>query len=360
MRTFAFTVLALLVTVRDSSAADFPKPDEGDAILKDFKFTSSEKLSEIKIHYRTLAKPVLGKDGKIANAVLILHGTGGSGTTFIEGKGGDLFGRELFGKGQPLDAERFYLVIPDNLGHGKSSKPSNGQHARFPKYGYEDMISAQHRLLTEALKINHLRLVLGTSMGGMHAWLWGQRYPEFMDAIMPLASLPTEMSGRNRMWRKLICDAIRTDPEWKNGDYEVQPRSLRTVAQMLFLMSSNPMIRQNEAPTMKKADEVFDKEVTMRLKGMDANDVLYAVESSWDYNPGPGMKKIRAPLLAINFADDLINPPELGILEREVKSVPNGKAMLLPASEETIGHGTHTKATIWKQHLEKFLKDTER
>lgn len=353
-------VVVLLATGNTVATADFPKPNEGDGALKDFKFTSGETLPELRMHYRTLGQPVRNKDGQVANAVLILHGTGGTGSTFVEGKGGELFASELFGKGQLLDATRYYLIIPDNLGHGKSSKPSDGLRAKFPKYGYEDMITAQHRLLTEVLKVDHLRLVLGTSMGGMHTWLWGQRYPDVMDALLPLASLPTQISGRNRMWRKLISDVIRTDPEWKNGAYETQPRALRTAAQMLFLMSSTPVIRQKDAPTLKAADALFEKEITARLKSMDANDLLYAVESSWDYDPEPGLKKIRAPLLAINFADDLINPPELGILEREIKSVPDGKAVVIPASAETIGHGTHTKATVWKQHLEKFLKETER
>ena len=358
MRATALVVLFVAGGV--SGAADFPKPDQGDVILKDFKFASGQMLPELKMHYRTLGKPVRGKDGKVANAALILHGTGGAGGTFVDGAGGKIFGGELFAEGQPLDASRYYIIIPDNLGHGKSSRPSDGLHAKFPKYGYEDMIRAQHLMLTEGLKVDHLRLVIGTSMGGMHSWLWGQRYPDFMDALMPLASLPTQISGRNRMWRKVVIDAIRTDPEWKDGEYEKQPRGLRTAAQMLALVSGNPLTRQKAAPTLKAADDVFEKEITRRLKGLDANDLLYAVESSWDYDPGPGLEKIRAPLLAINFADDLINPPELNILEKEIKRVPKGRAILIPASEETIGHGTHTKAAVWKTHLEKLLKGTER
>ena len=358
MRATALVVLFVAGGV--SGAADFPKPDQGDVILKDFKFASGQMLPELKMHYRTLGKPVRGKDGKVANAALILHGTGGAGGTFVDGAGGKIFGGELFAEGQPLDASRYYIIIPDNLGHGKSSRPSDGLHAKFPKYGYEDMIRAQHLMLTEGLKVDHLRLVIGTSMGGMHSWLWGQRYPDFMDALMPLASLPTQISGRNRMWRKVVIDAIRTDPEWKDGEYEKQPRGLRTAAQMLALVSGNPLTRQKAAPTLKAADDVFEKEITRRLKGLDANDLLYAVESSWDYDPGPGLEKIRAPLLAINFADDLINPPELNILEKEIKRVPKGRAILIPASEETIGHGTHTKAAVWKTHLEKLLKETER
>jgi homoserine O-acetyltransferase len=356
-------VTALIVLVGACggvTAADFPKPVEGDVVLKDFKFASGQTLPELKIHYRTLGRPARGTDGKVSNAVLILHGTGGAGSNFVEGAGGKMFAGELFGDGQLLDASRFFIIIPDNIGHGKSSKPSDGLHARFPRYGYEDMIRAQYQLLTEGLKVDRLRLVMGTSMGGMHTWLWGQRYPDFVDALVPLASLPTQISGRNRMWRRVIIDAIRTDPEWKNGEYEAQPHGLRTAAQMLSLMSGSAVTRQKAAPMLKAADEVFDQEVARRLRGLDANDLLYAVESSWDYDPGPGLEKIRAPLLAINFADDLINPPELGILEREIKRVPRGRAILVPASDETVGHGTHTKAAVWKAHLEKFLKETDR
>ncbi len=357
MRVTAFIVLLLVADI--AAAGGFPKPVEGDVILKDFKFASGESLPEMKMHYRTIGKPDGGEGGKVTNAVLILHGTGGAGSNFVEGAGATLFAKELFGKGQPLDANRYYLIIPDNVGHGKSAKPSDGLRARFPRYGYEDMIRAQHRLLTE-LKVDRLRLVLGTSMGGMHTWLWGQRHPEFMDALVPLASLPTQISGRNRMWRKVVIDAIRTDPEWKNGDYQTQPRGLQTAAQMLSLMSGNPLTRQKAGPTLKSADKFFEQEVARRLRTMDANDTLYAVESSRDYDPGPGLVKIRAPLLAINFADDLINPPELKILESEIKRTPKGQAIVIPASEETVGHGTHTKAAVWKAHLQKFLKETER
>lgn len=351
-------VLMLSVVARLAGAAEFPTPKAGDAVLKDFAFTSGERLAELKMHYRTLGRPVRGADGKVVNAVLILHGTGGSGANFVEGRGGEQFAGELFGKGQLLDADRFYIILSDNIGHGQSAKPSDGLRARFPRYGYEDMIRAQHRLLTEALQVDHLRLVLGTSMGGMHTWLWGQRHPDFMDGLVPLASLPTQISGRNRMWRKLIADAIRNDPQWNGGDYASQPPGLRTAAEMLSLMSSSAAVRQREAPTLKAADELFEQETAARLRTLDANDLLYAIESSRDYDPAPGLGTIRAPLLAINFADDLINPPELGILEREVKHVPNGRAILVPASDETVGHGTHTKAVVWKQHLEKFLNET--
>lgn len=356
-------MIALLVLIGFTgfaNATEVPKAIERDYLLKNFKFASGETLDELTLHFRTLGNPVLGKDGKVLNAVLILHGTGGSGSNFVEGTGAKWFAAELFDKGQLLDANKYFIILPDNIGHGKSSKPSNGLRARFPKYGYEDMVRAQHQLLTEGLKVDHLRLVFGTSMGGMHTWLWGQRHPDFMDALMPLASLPTQISGRNRMWRKVVIDAIRTDPEWKKGEYATQPGGLRTAAQMLTLMSGNALMRQKAAPTLKAADKVFEQEVTRRLKGMDANDTLYAVESSWDYDPAPGLEKIKAPLLAINFADDLINPPELGILEKEIKRMAKGQAVLIPASDETVGHGTHTKAAVWKHLLEKLLKESER
>jgi homoserine O-acetyltransferase len=250
-------------------------------------------------------------------------------------------------------------VLPDGIGHGKSSKPSDGMHAKFPRYGYRDMIEAQYRLLTEGLGVNHARLVMGTSMGGMHTWLWGELHPNFMDALMPLASLPTQISGRNRAWRRTVIDAIRNDPAWNVGEYKTQPPSLRTAAEMLWFMSSNPVLRQKDAPTLAKTDEVLDKFVEQIVKTDDANDVLYALEASHDYDPRPNLEKIRAPLLAINSADDLINPPELGILEREIKRVPNGRALVTPFSEKTRGHGSHTIAALWKGELVKLLEQTE-
>jgi homoserine O-acetyltransferase len=360
MRT-GIAVTLLILVGRPVVAADFPAPIDGDVTLRDFQFASGEKLPEVRIHYRTLGTPKRDEGGIVRNAVLILHGTGGEGGSLVrKGGAGDLFAAELFGSGQPLDATRYFIILPDNLGHGRSTKPSDGLRAKFPRYGYRDLVLAQYRLLTEGLKINHLRLVLGQSMGGMHTWLWGETCPDFMDALMPLACQPAPISGRNRMWRKAIIDAIRTDPEWKGGEYASQPRGLRFAAEVQFLMSSSPLQRQQSAPTLKKADEVFEKGVSDLLARLDANDMLYAFESSSDYDPGPNLEKIRAPLLAVNFADDLINPPELAILEREIKRVKNGKAVVVPIGPETIGHGTHTKAAVWKQHLETLLKQTER
>ncbi len=337
-------------------AANDPAPNESDFVLRDFKFTSGETLPELRIHYRTLGKPSKGADGLTNNAVLIMHGTTGSGAQFIRPE----FAGELFGPGQPLDATRFYLILPDDIGHGKSSKPSDGLHARFPRYGYLDMVEAEYRLLTDGLGVNHARLVMGTSMGGMHTWLWGEIHPDFMDALMPLASLPTQISGRNRAWRRLIIDAIRSDPAWNGGDYKAQPPSLRTAAEMLWFMSSNPILRQTEASSLTKTDEALDKFVNDYVKTADANNVLYALEASHDYDPAPDLEKIKAPLLAINSADDLINPPELGILEREIKRVPHGRAVIIPLSDKTRGHGSHTIASLWKEHLLELLKESTR
>jgi homoserine O-acetyltransferase/O-succinyltransferase len=330
---------------------------QGDVILKNFKFNSGETLPEIRMHYRTLGQPKTDEQGVVRNAVLVLHGTGGDGASLMNAK---MFAGELFGKGQPLDASKFFIIAPDVLGHGKSSKPSDGLRARFPKYGYNDMILAQYRMLTEGLQVNHLRLVMGTSMGGMHTWLWGGQYPEFMDALMPLASLPTQISGRNRIWRRTIIDAIRNDPGWMNGDYKTQPSSLRTAAEITFFMGSNSVLRQKAAPTREQADKVLDKQIDAALKRLDANDALYYFGSSFDYDPGANLEKIKAPLVAVNFADDLINPPELGILEKEIKRVPRGKAVLIPFGPDSVGHGTHTKASVWKHLLVELLQDSEK
>ena len=356
----SLTFVSAIFTAGLVFAADYPTATEGDYVVRDFKFTSGETLPELRLHYRTLGKPEKDAQGKTTNAVLIMHGTTGSGAQFVPRPE---FADELFGKGQPLDATKFFIILPDGIGHGKSSKPSDGMHAKFPRYGYIDMVEAQYRLLTEGLGVNHARLVMGTSMGGMHTWLWGELHPDFMDALMPLASLPRQVSGRNRGWRRIIIDAIRNDPDWRGGDYPAaagQPPSLRTAAEMLWFMSSNPVLRQKEAPTLAKTDEVLGKFVDQIVKTDDANDVLYALEASHDYDPGPNLEKIRAPLLAINSADDLINPPELGILEREIKRVPKGRAVIIPLSDKTRGHGSHTVAALWKDELLKLLNESKK
>jgi homoserine O-acetyltransferase/O-succinyltransferase len=349
----------LLLTVAlaaDAAAVSYPPPVEGDFLIKEFHFTSGDSLPQLRIHYRTFGKPHTDAHGVVRNAVLILHGTTGSGAQFLRPE----FAGELFGPGQPLDAGRYFIVLPDGIGHGRSSKPSDGLHAHFPHYGYRDMVEAQYLLLTQGLKVNHARLVMGTSMGGMHTWLWGEQHAQFMDALMPLASLPTQVSGRNRVWRRLIIDAIRNDPDWKGGEYSAQPPALRTALEMIWLVGSNPVLRQQEAPTLAQADRVIDAYVGKGMRTEDANDVMYAVAASYDYDPGPGLGKIEAPLLAVNSADDLINPPELGILEREIRRVRHGRAIVIPFSERTHGHGSHTYAVLWKSYLEELLRSPER
>ena len=356
-RIRSLTFISAIFTASFVFAADYATPTEGDYVIRDFKFASGETLPELRLHYRTLGKPEKDAQGKTTNAVLIMHGTTGSGAQFVRSE----FAGELFGKDQPLDATKFFIILPDAIGHGKSNKPSDGMHARFPRYGYVDMVEAQYRLLTEGLGLNHARLVMGSSMGGMHTWLWGELHPDFMDALMPLASLPYQAnSGRNRAWRRTIIDAIRNDPAWNGGEYKTEPPSLRTAAEILWFMSSNPVLRQKEAPTLAKTDEVLDKFVADYMKTSDANDVLYAVEASHDYDPGPNLEKIHAPLLAINSADDLINPPELGILEREIKRVSQGRAVVIPMSDKTRGHGSHTIAVLWKDQLVRLLNETKK
>ena len=347
---------ALALITACCPAANFPPPVEGDFVITNFHFQSGQSLPELRMHYLTFGKPERDQNGAVRNAVLILHGTTGSSAQFLLPQ----FAGELYGKGQPLDVTRYYLVIPDNLGHGKSSKPSDGLRATFPNYGYHDMVEAQYRLLAEGLQVNHLRLVMGTSMGGMHAWLWGEMHPDFMDALMPLASLPTQISGRNRVWRRVGMDAIRDSPDWLNGNYQTPPSGLRIAAEMLYFMGENPVLRMNEAPTLKQADEILDRYVTNAMSKLDANDVMYALAASYDYDPIPGLGKIKAPLLAINSADDLINPPELRVLEREIKQLKNGRMRLIPFSDQTVGHGSHTKAVLWKQDLAGLLRRTEK
>lgn len=352
----AFLLLLMSLALFNTHAADYPAPVQGDFVLRDFHFASGESLPELRMHYRTLGKPVRDSKGMVRNAVLITHGTGGASTQFLRPE----FAGELFAAGGLLDAARYYIILTDGIGHGQSSKPSDGLRASFPHYGYRDMVDAQHRLLLEGLGVDHLRLVMGTSMGGMQAWVWGERYPEFMDALMPLASLPTQIAGRNRAWRRVVIDAIRNDPEWKGGNYSAQPQSLRVALEMLYLMGSNPVLRQQQSPTLAGTDAALDQYTAAGLKTTDATDLLYQVEASRDYDPGPELEKIRAPLLAVNSADDLINPPELGVLERDIKRVRNGRAVVLPLTPDTRGHGSHTVAALWKTYLQRLLSESEK
>ena len=325
---------------------------EGDYVVHDFHFASGETLPELRLHYTVLGKPRRDSHGRVSNAVVILHGTGGSGRSLLN----EHFAGVLFGKGQLLDSNRYFIILPDGIGHGKSSKPSDGLHARFPQYTYADMVAAQHALLLQGLDVDHLRLMMGTSMGCMHTFVWGETYPDFMDALMPLACLPVQIAGRNRLWRDLIMQAIRTDPEWQQGEYKSEPLgALRTAAGLLMIAGSAPIQMQLTLPTRDAADQFLEKFMQRELESLDANDLLYAVNASRDYDPSHGLESIKVPLWQVNSADDFINPPELGIAEREIKRVKDGHFVLLPASDQTHGHGTHTWAALWQQYLAQLL-----
>src|SRR6266404_5086415 len=329
------------------------RPDvaEGDVVVKDFRFRDGETIPELRLHYRTMGKPARDSAGHVTNAVMILHGTGGTGAQFLQPQ----FAGELFGAGQLLDTAKYYIILPDGIGHGKSSKPSDGLHAKFPQYDYDDMVAAQHAL-AQHLGAEHLRLILGTSMGCMHSFVWGETYPEFVDALMPLACQPAQIAGRNRIWRKMVMDAIRDDPEWKGGEYTTEPKQgLRTALDLLLIAGSAPLPMQKAQPTRDAADKYLDEYFATRTTGLDANDLLYAVNASRNYDPLAGLEKIRARVMDVNSADDFINPPELGIAEREIKRVAGARFVLIPASEQTHGHGTHTWAALWKEHLAELL-----
>jgi homoserine O-acetyltransferase/O-succinyltransferase len=348
-------VLLFVFATVIARAADYPAPAPGNFVVKDFTFKSGERLAEVKLHYYTLGTPQKDASGKVRNAVLILHGTGGSGRQFLSSN----FGGVVFGPGQLLDATKYFIILPDNVGHGESSKPSDGMRMRFPHYEYDDMIELQYRLLTQGLGVNHLRLVMGTSMGGMHTWLWAEQHPDFIDAAMPLASLPVEIAGRNRMTRRMIIDAIRTSPDWNNGEYKEQPHGLAAALDVLLMMGSAPLRMQKELPTREQADKFLEDFIAARMKTTDANDMIYYFDASRNYNPEPQLEKITAPLTAVNSADDQINPPELKILDRDIQRVKQGKYVLLPITEQTRGHGTHTWPAIWGNHLEELLKRSE-
>lgn len=353
-----FCLLTPCVSQQSSAQPDAKfSPTEGDYVSRDFHFKSGETLPELRLHYTTLGKAQRDSSGKVTNAVLILHGTGGSGRQFLAPQFADV----LFGPGQLLDTSRYFVVLPDNIGHGKSSKPSDGMHAHFPQYDYDDMIAAQHELLENGLSVNHLRLVIGTSMGCMHSWVWAETYPDFMDALMPLACLPVQIAGRNRLWREMVIEGIRQDPDWKNGEYAAQPRAaLQISADFLLIAGSAPLLMQKNFPTRDAADKYLDDSVKRITATLDANDFLYAVNASRNYDPSAQLEKIKVPVMFVNSADDFINPPELGIAEREIKRVRNGKFVLIPTSDQTHGHGTHTWAAVWEQYLKELLARSSR
>ncbi len=341
--------LALAGVACTSHAADYPNRKEGDWTAKDFRFHTGEVAPELKIHYTTIGDPA-------GEPVLILHGTGQSGTIMLSPP----FAGELFGPGQPLDASRYYVILPDAIGHGRSSKPSDGLRAAFPKYDYDDLVEADHRLLTEHLGIRHLRLLLGNSMGGMETWIYAEKHPDFMDVAVPMASLPSAMSGRNWMLRRLIVDSIRGDPDWMGGNYTKQPRSAQ-FATVFFNLATNggSQALQRLAPTHEKADALVDQRLGAPFS-VDANDVLFQWDASHDYDPSGGLERIQAVFLAINSADDERNPPELGTLDREIRRVKNGRVLLIPASDQTSGHGTTFSAKWWQKDLGDLLQSTPR
>ena len=342
MRRF-LAILAILIAA-PAVAADYPKPQEGDWVARDFKFHTGEVMPELKLHYRTIGDPK-------NPVVLMLHGTTGSGASLLTAG----FAGELFGAGQPLDAARYFIVLPDGIGHGQSAKPSDGLKAKFPKYDYADMVDAHHRLLTEGLGIKHVRLVIGNSMGGMHAWLWAGKYPDFMDAAVPMASQPTPMAARNWMMRRLIIDSIKGDPDWNGGNYTSQPRSVQRAAVFYATATSGGTLAYASlAPTRVAADKMLDERLAAPFMA-DANDYLYQWESSGDYDPTPLLPRITAKVLLINSADDERNPPETGATEQAMKQVKNGSVYLIPASTETRGHGTTGNAKFFTKPLTDFL-----
>jgi homoserine O-acetyltransferase/O-succinyltransferase len=351
--TIGVTLLLLaLATPAPAPAAPPPlTPQEGTFVARDFKFQSGEVLPEVRLHYLTLGTPQRDAAGRISNAVLLLHGTTGQGKNYLVPS----IAGELFGLNQPLDAERFYIIMPDGLGRGGSSKPSDGLRARFPRYGYQDVVAAQHLLVTQGLGVEHLRLVLGTSMGGMQTYLWGERYPDMMDALMPITSQPVQMSGRNLLWRRALTEAIRHDPDWNGGNYQAQPRHWVYSVPIFTIMINGAPQLQKEGPTRKQAEEHYDRIVENARKSYDANDFLYWFESSWDYDPEPELGKIKAKLFSVNFAGDLINPSDLDTIQRLVPKIPRGRFVIVPESDKTAAHQTQTRAAAWRPYLEQLL-----
>ncbi len=330
-------------------AADYPAPKEGTFVARNFRFHTGDVFPELKLHYLTIGAPT-------GQPVLMLHGTGGSARSLLT----PAFAGELFGEGQPLDATKYFIILPDALGAGKSTKPSDGLRGKFPLYNYADMVAAQHLVVTEGLGVKHLRLVIGNSMGGMQTWMWGSAYPQFMDALVPMASQPTEMASRNWIMRRLLVESVRSDPEWKGGDYTTEPKSLRLANAMFRIATSGGTLAyQKLAPTRDKADKLAEEALSAPFTS-DANDFMYQWDSSRDYDASPGLEKIEAALLAINAADDERNPPETGLMERALKRVKNGKLYLIPASEDTRGHGTTGMAKFWKQQLQELLQSAPR
>lgn len=346
--------VAALVSLGGALAA--PEPAAHDYVIKDFRFRSGETLAELKLHYYTLGTPRTDAAGKVTNAVLVLHGTGGTGRQFLAPQFADV----LFTPGGLLDPAKYFIILPDGIGHGGSSKPSNGLRMKFPKYDYADMIAAHHALVSDGLKVDKLRLLMGTSMGCMQGFMWAEAWPQSSKAFMPLACLPVEIAGRNRLWRKMAIEAVKADPAWNGGDYAAQPQQgLRTAQDLLILVGASPLPMQNQLPTRQAVDDWIGPELARRMAPVDANDLIYQLEASRTYDPSKDLEKITAPMTWINSADDFINPPELGIAEREAKRLKTARFLLIPASEKTRGHGTHTAAALWQDELAALLKRSE-
>lgn len=351
LRSLRLTALCLASAALSAGAqGSFPGRDY---VIHNFKFESGESFPALRIHYVTMGQPRRDARGVVRNAVIVNHGTTGSGAGFT----GRTFAGELFGPGQLLDTAKYFVVLPDGIGHGGSSKPSDGLRARFPHYTYDDMVDAEHELLTKGLGVNHLRLAMGTSMGCMHAWVWGERYPDFVDGLVPLACAPAQIVGRNRMIRTMIMDFIRNDPDYRNGAYRTQPAGLRSAMGMLYIMTSAPRVQHRDAPTRDQADAAIRRYLDNAVRTHDANDVVYAFDASRNYDPSPRLGTIRARVLAINSADDFVNPPELGNMEPLIARVPHARYVLLPITDQTRGHGTHSLPAVWKGYLAAFLKD---
>jgi homoserine O-acetyltransferase len=351
----AAIVFALLITAGAGGAAAHPAPIDGDYVIRNFRFGTGEVLPELRLHYRTIGTPRRDQAGVIRNAVLLLHGTSGTGANFLVPD----FAGQLFEQGLLLDGDTHFIIIPDAIGTGRSSKPSDGLHARFPHYDYADIVTAQHRLLTEKFGVAHLRLLLGTSMGAMQAWMWAETYPTVADAFVALASNPVAIGGRNRAYRRMIIDVIRNDPDYNNGEYTKQPRGLVAAIYLSMIAGNSPLQWQTRYPTGAAADKFIEDQLKAQLATADANDTAYRYDASRNYDPSPKLESITAPFLAINSADDFINPPELGIMEREIKRVKHGRFVLIPVSDETRGHQTHSHPLVWKHHLAKLLAATE-
>jgi homoserine O-acetyltransferase len=347
--SWALVLVISLACTATVFAQGYPTPREGEWIAKDFRFHTGEVMPELRLHYTTLGAPA-------GEPIVILHGTTGSGTGMLS----PTLAGELFGPGQPLDAAKYYIILPDAIGHGKSAKPSDGLRTKFPQYDYDDMVVAQYRLVTEGLGVRHVRMVLGFSMGGMHVWMWGERYPDFMDTLVPMASQPSAMSSRNWMMRRLITDSIRNDPDWKDGNYTSQPRSAAFASVYYGIATAGGTLAyQKLAPTREAADKLLNQRLAAPFPA-DANDTLYQWASSGDYDPSPGLERIQATVLAINSADDERNPPETGIMERELKRIKNARLFLIPASEDTRGHATTVFAKFWKQQVQDLLETAPR